>query len=335
MKISQGANYQLGAIYALTTAVLLAIQEPFSALAARSLTSPEFVCLTQIALLLSVPLLIVDNSSRRDFVAILFNRRNAVKFAILFIVGICGLLLYNVGLSSAHPIITAGVLNLSPFWAALVALVISRRVMPGSPLLFGACFLVAFVGAMAIAWSQINVPSNELYKDVLASALHSKWVYALPMPIFFALSGSLVGKWFPEFEESAAIAANFVVSAVLLIPTTLFMAYHDSQLHVGEQSPVAILMLLVGTLASSAAGRVFYQVALTTTENDNGFVTMFFLAIPVVSSLISIPLSRWIPDLRVAEGPSFFWGLLLVTAPLLIFSVKIWRDDQRKRLTPR
>jgi len=89
MKISQGANYQLGAIYALTTAVLLAIQEPFSALAARSLTSPEFVCLTQIALLLSVPLLIVDNSSRRDFVAILFNRRNAVKFAILFIVGIC------------------------------------------------------------------------------------------------------------------------------------------------------------------------------------------------------------------------------------------------------
>ena len=58
MKLTSGiANYKLGAVYSLATAVLLAIQEPFSALAARKLTSSEFICLTQIALLLSVPLL--------------------------------------------------------------------------------------------------------------------------------------------------------------------------------------------------------------------------------------------------------------------------------------
>jgi hypothetical protein len=39
----------------------------------------------------------------------------------------------------------------------------------------------------------------------------------------------------------------------------------------------AALLLVIGTLAAGAAGRVFYQIALTATDNDNGFVTMFFL----------------------------------------------------------
>ena len=104
-------NYRVGTIYSLATATLLAVQEPFSALAARSLSSAEFVCLTQIALLLSVPLMTVSRDSRRDFAAVLFDARNLGRLAIIFIVGMCGLILYNIGLSSAHPIITAGVLN--------------------------------------------------------------------------------------------------------------------------------------------------------------------------------------------------------------------------------
>ena len=325
MKFTSGiANYKLGAVYSLATAVLLAIQEPFSALAARKLTSSEFICLTQIALLLSVPLLTSGKASRRDFAAVLFHVENWGKLAALFAVGITGLLLYNIGLSSAHPFITAGVLNLSPFWAALVALTISRKSIPGSPTLFFGCFIVAFTGAMTIAWSQLN-GGGGLFDDVLTSVLHSKWIYALPMPIFFALSGTLIGKWFRGLDESGVIAANFVVSGMILVPITTTMAYSENSFHVEDQSSIAVLMLLVGTLASSAAGRVFYQVALTTTDNDNGFVTMFFLTIPVISSVISMPLSRWISDLHIFEGPTFLLGLVLVTAPLLFFSVKTSR----------
>ena len=53
------ADYQnelsAGSIYALATAALLATQEPFSALAAKRLPPLSFVCLTQAALLLSIP----------------------------------------------------------------------------------------------------------------------------------------------------------------------------------------------------------------------------------------------------------------------------------------
>ena len=42
------ANYRLGALYSLTTAFLLATQEPFSFPAASRLTSVQFVCLTQV-----------------------------------------------------------------------------------------------------------------------------------------------------------------------------------------------------------------------------------------------------------------------------------------------
>jgi drug/metabolite transporter (DMT)-like permease len=41
-----------------------------------------------------------------------------------------GLLLYNFGLSNAHPIIISAILNLSPFWAALVALVLAGVPIP-------------------------------------------------------------------------------------------------------------------------------------------------------------------------------------------------------------
>ena len=141
-------NYKLGAAYSLATAFLLSVQAPFSALAARSLTSAEFICLTQLALLFSVPLLTVSRASRRDFAAVLFDVRNWGKLAILFAVGITGLFLYNIGLSSAHPFIAAGVLNLSPFWAALVTLAVSENPSRALP----AFFSVALQWRSAARW---------------------------------------------------------------------------------------------------------------------------------------------------------------------------------------
>ena len=46
-------NYRLGTCYAIATAILVSFQEPFCALAARSLGSLDFMAVTQLALLLS------------------------------------------------------------------------------------------------------------------------------------------------------------------------------------------------------------------------------------------------------------------------------------------
>jgi drug/metabolite transporter (DMT)-like permease len=317
------ANYRVGTLYAVATATLLALQPPFAASAARNLSSIEFIGFTQCALLFSVPLLIARTDTRRDFVAILLDRRHLPKLAAIFLVGASGLALYDIGLSSAHPIITAAILNLTPFWAALVALVVSKRSVSVSPAVFLGCFLVAFCGAMTIAWSQINADNKDLAKAVIENAIHSKWIYALPAPIFFALNGTLVFKWFSQFDEPAAIAANFVVSSLVLIPIAVATSNFSARL--SEQSALAIMLLLFGTLASSAAGRVFYQIALTATQNDNGYVTMFFLLTPVLTPLISLPLSRWIPDLRFVAGPLFFIGLALVTGALFSFLLITWK----------
>ena len=321
-------DYRLGTFYAIATAILVSFQAPFSALAARSLGSLDFMAFTQLALLFSIPLLILRADSRRDFAAIVFRVRNWPKLAVIFLVGVAGLKLYDVELSSTHPIITAAVLNLSPFWAALIAFIVSKRSISVSPFAFFACFLVAFFGAMAIAWSQINLDSKVLTRDVVESFIHSKWVYALPMPAFFALSGTLVYQWFSDFDEPAAIAANFVVSSLVLIPLATVTSDFGRPENLSEQSAIAILLLLGGTLASSAAGRVFYQMALTATRNDNGYVTMFFLLIPALSALISFMLSHWIPGLQFVPRPMFFVGMALVTIPLLILSLASWRGSQ-------
>jgi hypothetical protein len=181
---------------------------------------------------------------------------------------------------------------------------------------------------MAIAWSQIDVDSKVLARDVLESFIHSKWIYALPMPAFFALSGTLVYRWFSDFDETAAIAANFAVSSLVLIPLAAFTTGFGQALHSTQPPTVAVLLLLLGTLAGSAAGRVFYQMALTATEDDNGYVTMFFLLIPALSSLISFTLSWWIPGLQFVPSALFFIGLALVTISLLMLCLASRRKSE-------
>ena len=321
-------NYKLGSLYSVITAFLYATQEPFSFPAAKHLNTIQFLCLTQIALLVSIPLLMAQPVSRRDFVALLREPSNYGPLAVIFAIGMSGLLLYNFGLSNAHPIIISAILNLSPFWAALVALILSRVPIPISPTTFFGCFAGAFIGAMAVAWSQIGDAGKPTISELADNVLHGSWVYAIPVPLCSALGGTLVGKWLARYDESAAIAANFLFANVLLIPTCLFILYWRKELQFDQFA--AIILMIVGTIVAASFGRVFYQIALTVTGGDNGFVTMFLNLVPALTALISLILSWWLADLHFVVDPMFFFGLTLVAAALALFSLKSWRQPTRR-----
>jgi drug/metabolite transporter (DMT)-like permease len=317
------ANYRLGCFYALVTVTLLATQEPFSYLAAKRLSGTQFVFLTQASLLLAIPLLLVRPASRRDFGALLRERGNWIYLGAIAALGMSGLALYNLGLSGAHPIIIAAVLNLSPFWAALVARVISGVPVPVSASVFFGCLAAAFLGATMVAWSQLDPSEAPGARDLVANLLRGSWIYAVPIPILSALNGTLIGKWFSKYDESGAIAANFLVSTSILIPATLIIVGARGELKFDDG--LAIALMIVGTIVAAAIGRVFYQIALSATGNDNGFVTMFFLLAPGLAALLSLPMSWWIADLHFRVGPAFFIGLVLIAASLLLFSLRTWR----------
>ena len=160
------------------------------------------------------------------------------------------------------------------------------------------------------------------------SALHGTWLYAIPVPICSALGGTLVGKWFAKYDELAAVATNFLVSALVLIPTTGFILYRGSDLHFGSAFPIALM--IAGTIVAASIGRVLYQVALSVTGGDNGYVTMFFLLIPALTALISLPLSWWISDLHFAVSLMFYIGLVVVSTSLMFFSLKSWGQSPRQ-----
>jgi|SRR5271166_4057318 len=330
MPRSASPNYPLGSLYALITTFLFAVQEPFSFPAAKHLNTMQFVCLTQIALFMSIPLLNAKPTSRRDFIALLTDPSNYGYLAVLFAIGMTGLLLYNFGLSNAHPIIVSAILNLLPFWAAIVALVISRVPIPVSPTVFFSCFAGAFIGAMAVAWSQLGDANKPTISQLAENFLRGSWVYALPVPLCTALGGTLIGKWFAKYEEPAAIAANFFFANVILIPSTLVILYLRSELRFDDQF-AAIVLMIIGTIIAASVGRVFYQVALTATGGDNGFVTMFFNLVPALTALISLALSWWIADLHFAADPVFFLGSALIAVSLLLFSLKSWRQPPREQ----
>jgi drug/metabolite transporter (DMT)-like permease len=316
-------NYRLGSLYAVITAVLYSTQEPFSFPAARHLNTFQFVCLTQIALLISIPMLISRPASRADFLGLIRDRSNYGPLAAVFAIGMSGLLLYNLGLSHAHPIIISAILNLSPFWGALVALIISRVPIPISPPTFFGCFLGAFLGAIAVAWSQLSGADKPTMGELADNFIHGSWIFAIPVPLCSALSGTLVGKWFGKYDESAAIAANFLFANVILIPSCLLILAWRGELTF-EELPAMILMI-VGTILASSVGRVFYQVSLTVTGGDNGFVTMFWNLVPALTAVVSLTLSRWIADEHFAINPTFFVGSLVIGSALLLFSIFSWR----------
>ncbi len=155
----------------------------------------------------------------------------------------------------------------------------------------------------------------------------ARWLYAIPVPICSALGGTLVCKWFAKYEESAAMAANFAVSALVLIPAAGVYLYWRSELNFGQLAPV--ILMIAGTIVAASVGRVLYQIALSVTGNDNGFVTMFFLLIPALTALISLPMSWWISDLHFAVSWMFYAGLFVVSASLLFFSLKTWGQPAR------
>jgi hypothetical protein len=321
-------NYKLGSFCAVVTALLLSVQEPFSFLAAKRLSVTQFVFLTQVALLMSIPLLIARSRSRRDLVLLLGNTSNYLRFGVLFLIGLVGLLMFKLGLSNAHPIIISAIINLQPFFAALVALIIARVPIPVSPAIFFGCLISAFLGAMTVAWSQVGETNRLDLSQLAESAIHGSWLYAVPVPICSALGGTLVCKWFAKYDESAAIAANFAVSAFLVIPAAGFLLVWRSQLHFGGVVPV--ILMTIGTIVAASLGRVLYQIALSVTGNDNGFVTMFFLLIPALTALISLSLSWWIADLHFAVGWMFYVGLVVVSTSLLFFSLKSWGQPARQ-----
>ena len=329
MPRSAPPNYRLGSLYALATAFLYATQEPFSFPAAKHLNTIQFVCLTQVALLISIPLLNAKAASRRDFTALLLDPSNYWKLAVIFAIGMSGLLLYNFGLSNAHPIIISSILNLSPFWAAAVALIISRVPIPVSPTVFFGCFAGAFLGATAVAWSQLGDAGRPTMGQLAGDLLHGSWVYAIPVPLCSALGGTLIGKWFAKYEESAAVAVQFFVANLVLIPSTVFILYQRSELQFGNQF-AAIILMIAGTIIASSVGRVVYQISLTVTGGDNGFVTMFWNLVPALTALISLAMSWWIADLHFAADPMFFLGLALIAVSLVIFSLRSWRQPSRQ-----
>jgi hypothetical protein len=169
-------SHALGNIFALAASVLIAAQAPLSSPAAKQLNVFQFIFLTQIALLVSVLLLLTSADGHRGLVDSLGSMANYWKLAAIFAVSATDLVLYNVSLSHAHPVVVVAILNLAPFWGALVALLLSRTPILVSPVVFFLCAAVAFLGATAVAWSQAKDGSG-----LVAELLKGSWLFALPI----------------------------------------------------------------------------------------------------------------------------------------------------------
>jgi hypothetical protein len=287
----------------------------------------QFIALTQISLLVSLPLLTGPPASRRDFVALLRKPANYGYLAVIFAIGMSGLLLYNFGLSNAHPIIISAILNLSPFWAALVALVLAGVPIPISRATFFGCFAGAFIGAMAVAWSQLGDAEMSTIGQMADNFVRGSWVYAVPVPLMFRPRRNAGRQvvWF--LRRIGGDRSQFPRCECDPDSRLLAILYWRNELQFHQLSP--ILLMIFGTIVAASLGRVMYQISLTAT-GDNGFVTMFLNLVPALTALISLVLSHWVADLHFVIDLTFFLGSALIAASLVLFSLKSWRQPARR-----
>jgi hypothetical protein len=91
--VAEQSGLLRGALYALTTAALLATQAPLSLLGAKRLSAAEFICVTELVLLLCVPFMLRTQRSREHFRALISSVSNLGKFGILLLIGLLGIVL--------------------------------------------------------------------------------------------------------------------------------------------------------------------------------------------------------------------------------------------------
>ena len=308
------SGYVAGAVLALMTAALLSLQEPLSAPAAHKLSGAQFVLVNQIALLIAAPLFLWESKARRDFRAIFASSRSRLHLVGLTAIGLAGLTIYNLGLRDAHPVVITAILNLSPFWAALAARYVAGVPIPVTAAVFAGSLLVAFAGAVVVAYSQTPPDASGL----VGMLTKGSWYFAIPVPLFTALSGTLVGLWFKDYSDSAAISSALIFSAVALIPiVALYLWLHGDGFAVDWR---AAALLAIGAIAAAAVGRLLYQFALSRTGEDNGFVTMFFLLGPALSGFYSWALAPWVEGVRFSANAAFFIGLAITAVSLFVFA---------------
>ena len=269
----------------------------------------------------------------RHFVSRRITPTHWPKFLALLAIGLGGLALYDVGLSSAHPIITAAVLNMSPFWAALVAQSsVRQNARRSRHISSSASFFVAFLAAMVVAWSQIDTDSSarSAASDRQRSA-QSLDLRPADAHLFRVERQACSTVWFSRYDEGAAIAANFLVSSIVLIPAAVWLA-HGRGPPALKRGHGAGDTALVHRHACLFGGRPRLLSAGVERHPQRQWLRDHVLPlIPALSALVSWPLSRWIVTLRFAPSPLFFGGIALVIAPLLLFAFAALRAQPPSR----
>jgi drug/metabolite transporter (DMT)-like permease len=305
-----------GVILAIATAALLAAQDPLTGPAAQKLGAVQFVLVTEIALTFASAFLLFKPEARRDFSKLILSRGGVLRLFGLTVLGLCGLALYNLGLRHAHPVVISAILNLSPFWAALVARYFAGVTIPAGVAAFATALATAFAGAMLVAYSQMR-PEDISGKGLAQIFGQDSWYFAIPVPLFTALSGTLIGVWFKDYREPASIAAALLTPAIVLIPAcSLYLLWQPNGFSLDWR---AAGLLAAGAILAAGIGRLCYQLALSKTGGDNGFVTMFSLLGPGLAAVYSWLLSYWIAGLRFEANASYLIGLAVTAGALFYF----------------
>jgi hypothetical protein len=89
--VAEPSGLLRGTLYALATTALFGDQAPLSLLGAKRLSAAEFICVTELVLLVCVPFMLRTQRSREHFRGLISSVSNLGKFGVLLLIGLIGI----------------------------------------------------------------------------------------------------------------------------------------------------------------------------------------------------------------------------------------------------
>ena len=175
----------------------------------------------------------------------------------------------------------------------------------------------AFAGAMLVAYSQMR-PEDISGKGIAQIFGQGSWYFAIPISLFtlaqrHANRPLVQGLSRARFDRPPRCRPRRSCSFPSAL--SIYGFNHTDFRSIGarrdcwppEQSP------------RRESGRLLYQLALSKTDGDNGFVTMFSLLGPGLAAVYSWLLSYWIAGLRFQANATYLIGLAVTAGALFYF----------------
>lgn len=273
--------FGFGVLAALAYATQHPLQQPLLRDFADQLDSVAFAVLSgELVGVLVVLGLVLFRGSRSEIFRLFMEPRVHLKLLAIATLNSLSLVFYFVAIRTYDVVPVSTILNLFPFYALIVSVLIWKaKPNRSSILIFG-----------GVAVSILTIGASDENQTFSSSVM--RFLLVSSVPIIFSVVNIAKAKWFQGYRTVTYISVVAVFDAVIFVPATLFLLCTSDSFEIYQvfRMPSLLSAFCVGAVLSGFLAQYLLQKAFQANTSRVDYATAPFFMIPILSGLIGVAL---------------------------------------------